>query len=202
MTNEPKQETFIRALDILLSALAIVIGFPLFLIIFILGMLDNGSPLFFQTRVGKGQRPFTLIKFRTMELGTDSVGTHAVDANAVTNFGCFLRRTKLDELPQLINVLLGHMSLVGPRPCLTNQTELIHEREKRGAFKVRPGISGLAQINNVDMSTPRKLARYDQVLIKHICPRVYGKIIIATALGRGLGDRVRKISKKQKPSYS
>lgn len=147
--------------------------------------------MFFQQRLGKNQRLFTLIKFRTMEINTHSVGTHLVDAKSITKLGHFLRKTKLDELPQLFNVLAGHMSLVGPRPCLLNQTELVEEREKRGVFNVRPGVTGLAQVNDVDMSTPRKLSRYDQLMINSMSLKLYIKLIITTAQGKGRGDRVR-----------
>ena len=126
-----------------------------------------------------------------MSINTDSVGTHLVDTASITKLGHFLRKTKLDELPQLFNVLLGHMSLVGPRPNLINQTKLMEEREIRGLFKVRPGITGLAQINEVDMSTPRKLARYDQLMINSMNLKLYVKLIIATILGKGHGDRTQ-----------
>lgn len=94
------------------------------------------------------------------------MATHLVGASSVTRLGQFLRKTKLDELPQLINVLKGEMSLVGPRPCLFNQQDLIAERESRGVFTVLPGITGLAQVNEVDMSTPVKLAELDQQMIQ------------------------------------
>jgi len=126
-----------------------------------------------------------------MAITTGSVGTHLVDAASITKLGRFLRKTKLDELPQLFNVLLGHMSLVGPRPCLPNQTELVGEREKRSVFKVRPGITGLAQVNEVDMSNPRKLARYEQLMIERMGLNLYVKLIITTAFGKGRSDRVR-----------
>jgi len=161
------------------------------LLIYILGIFDTGTPLFFQARIGKNQKAFTLVKFRTMTINTDSVGTHLVNAASITKMGNFLRKTKFDELPQLFNVLIGQMSLVGPRPCLPNQTELVTERAKRGVFGMRPGITGLAQVNEIDMSTPRKLARYDQLMIKGMCIKLYIKLIFATALGRGNGDRVR-----------
>jgi lipopolysaccharide/colanic/teichoic acid biosynthesis glycosyltransferase len=157
----------------------------------LLSLLDHGSPFFRQSRVGKNQQLFTLVKFRTMAIGTQSTGTHLVDPSSITKLGQLLRKTKLDELPQLFNVLVGQMSLVGPRPCLPNQTELISERSKRGIFKVRPGITGLAQVNEVDMSTPRKLARYDRLMIERMCLRLYIKLIIITASGRGRGDRVQ-----------
>ena len=181
----------IRSLDILFSLLGMIFGIPVFVVIVILSLLDHGSPFFKQKRVGKNQQLFTLVKFRTMSLGTQSVGTHLVDPSSITRLGRFLRKTKLDELPQLINVLAGQMSLVGPRPCLPSQTELIQERLQRGVFEVRPGITGVAQVNEIDMSTPRKLARYDQVMIRRRCLTLYFKILVATAVGKGRGDRVR-----------
>ncbi len=181
----------IRSFDILLSLLGIVASLPILLLVSVLGLIDSGSPYFLQRRVGLDQRQFTLVKFRTMAPGTRSVGTHLVDAASITRLGRFLRKTKLDELPQLVNVLTGSMSLVGPRPCLPNQVELIAERAKRGVFSVRPGITGLAQVNDIDMSTPRKLARYDRLMIERLNLRLYFKLLIATALGQGRGDRVR-----------
>jgi len=104
----------------------------------------------------------------------------------------FLRRTKLDELPQLWNVLKGEMSLVGPRPCLFNQHELIAERESRGVFAVRPGITGLAQINGIDMSTPKLLAEVDARMLQDLGARTYFAYIIKTVTGEGRGDRIRQ----------
>lgn len=184
--------TAIRILDILFSLLGILIALPVFIIVSLLGLIDNGSPLFFQSRVGKNQTPFTLVKFRTMQIDTRSVGTHLVDSASITSLGRLLRKTKLDELPQLFNVLLGQMSLVGPRPCLPNQTDLILEREQRAVFDVRPGITGLAQVNAIDMSTPRKLAQYDRLMIQRLDLKLYMKLLFVTALGRGRGDRVRE----------
>jgi O-antigen biosynthesis protein WbqP len=181
----------IRALDILFSLFGMICGIPVFLVVILLSLLDHGSPFFRQIRIGKEQQPFTLVKFRTMAIGTRSVGTHLVDPASITKLGRFLRKTKLDELPQLINVLMGQMSLVGPRPCLPNQTALIQERLQRGVFEVRPGITGVAQVNEVDMSTPRKLARYDQIMLKRMSLALYFKMIAATAIGKGRGDRVR-----------
>jgi lipopolysaccharide/colanic/teichoic acid biosynthesis glycosyltransferase len=168
-----------------------ICGIPVFVVVVTLSLFDHGSPFFKQTRVGKTQQPFTLVKFRTMVIGTQSVGTHLVDPSSITGLGRFLRKTKLDELPQLFNVLLGQMSLVGPRPCLPNQTELIQERLQRGVFEDRPGITGVAQVNDIDMSTPRKLARYDQVMVRRMSLPLYFKMLVATAVGKGRGDRVR-----------
>jgi len=192
MNNVPKMQTnLLRLLDIFFSLTCIILGLPIMLVIYIIGLFDSGAPLFFQQRVGKNQQPFILVKFRTMAIDTSSVGTHLIDAASITKLGNFLRKTKLDEIPQLFNVLIGRMSLVGPRPCLLNQTELLEEREKRGVFKVRPGVTGLAQVNDVDMSTPRKLARYDQLMINNMSLRLYAKLIIATTHGKGRGDRIR-----------
>ena len=135
------QSRLIRTLDILFAALGLLVTLPLILIILITGYLDSKSPLFLQQRVGQSQQPFTLLKFRTMAPETESVGTHLVNSNAITSLGRFLRKTKLDELPQLVNVLLGDMSLVGPRPCLPNQRELIEERNRRGVWCVRGTIA-------------------------------------------------------------
>jgi O-antigen biosynthesis protein WbqP len=113
------------------------------------------------------------------------------EASAVTPFGRFLRRTKLDELPQLWNVLKGEMSLVGPRPCLPNQEELIAERQKRGVFAVRPGITGLAQVNEIDMSEPARLAEVDERMIRTLTLKDYFRYLVLTLTGKGSGDRVR-----------
>ena len=181
----------IRLFDLLFSLGALIIFSPILLGIFILGFLDTGSPLFRQERVGRFQKPFILYKFRTMRLETVSMGTHLVDASAITSFGLFLRRSKLDELPQLWNVLKGEMSMVGPRPCLFNQNELIDARAKYGVFDALPGITGLAQIQGVDMSNPGLLARTDAKMIKNLNIYNYMAYIFFTAIGRGYGDRVK-----------
>ena len=147
-----------RVFDILLSALGLIFLFPILLVLYICGLFDTGSPLFLQERVGKGRKPFVLVKFRTMKKDTTQVATHLASKNAVTKYGSFLRRTKLDELPQLWNVLVGDMSLVGPRPNLYSQVDVIKERDCRGVYNHRPGITGLSQIKEIDMSTPRLLA--------------------------------------------
>lgn len=180
-----------RVLDVLLSSFGLVTGAPIFVVLWILGWLDTGSPLFRQERVGRHQMPFTLVKFRSMRPDTASVATHLADASAVTKLGHFLRRSKLDELPQLWNVLKGEMSLVGPRPCLFSQTELIDERELRGVFNARPGITGLAQINGIDMSTPRLLAETDALMLKELGLRAYFTLILKTVTGSGSGDRIK-----------
>ncbi len=182
----------IRAIDIFLSAFGLIIGFPLLAIITLIGWFDTGSPIFRQERVGRNKRPFTLVKFRTMKLDTASVASHLASTSAITRIGGFLRKTKLDELPQLWNVLKGEMSLVGPRPNLFNQEELIAERDKLGVYSVRPGITGLAQINDIDMSTPQLLAETDARMISEMSVGKYFSYIIQTVLGKGTGDRVRR----------
>jgi O-antigen biosynthesis protein WbqP len=181
----------IRALDVVLSAVGLVVGSPLLVVLWAWGWFESRSPLIRQVRIGRDQQPFELVKFRTMRLGTADLPTHMVDANAVTPFGRFLRRSKLDELPQLWNVLKGEMSLVGPRPCLPTQSELVAERAALGVFAVRPGITGVAQLSGVDMSMPRRLAEVDAGMIRDLGLKLYLGCIVATALGRGWGDRVR-----------
>ncbi len=180
----------IRSLDFVFSLLGILCLWPVFIVICILGYFDTGSPVFCQTRVGRNQQPFTLIKFRTMPVDTQSVATHLVGASSVTRLGAFLRKTKLDELPQLINVFKGEMSLVGPRPCLFNQHDVIEARQARQVFAVRPGITGLAQVNEIDMSTPEKLAEWDKRMIDELTIGRYFSLILQTVGGKGAGDRV------------
>lgn len=177
--------------DFIFSLLGLVVGFPVLLVLTIVGLFDTGSPIFRQVRVGRHQKPFTLVKFRTMKVDTASVATHLASSASITRFGHFLRKTKLDELPQLWNVLKGEMSLVGPRPGLFNQEELTEERAKRGVFDVRPGITGLAQVNEIDMSTPALLAETDQQMIQSLTVTDYFKYIFMTVAGKGAGDRVR-----------
>jgi len=182
----------IRIIDFWASFFGLILLLPLILVLYIIGLFDTGSPIFRQRRVGKNKHPFTLYKFRTMNLNTRSVATHLANQSDVTKFGSFLRKTKLDELPQLLNVLIGDMSLVGPRPCLFSQEELISEREKRGVYNFKPGITGLAQINDVDMSTPVKLSEFDALMLKDLNLTNYLKYVLATVIGKGQGDRIIK----------
>jgi O-antigen biosynthesis protein WbqP len=150
-----------RVFDALFAVFGLLFLLPVLLLLWLVGWFDNRSPLFRQERVGRHQMPFVL------------------------------RRTKLDELPQLWNVLRGEMSLVGPRPCLFNQKELIAERASRGVFDARPGITGLAQIQGIDMSTPELLAETDARMLSSLGLRNYFRFIALTVLGKGAGDRVR-----------
>jgi len=180
----------IRVFDVLLAATGLLLGMPVLLVLLVAGYLDTGSPIFRQARVGRKKESFVLLKFRTMRLDTASVATHLADASAVTPLGRFLRRTKLDELPQLWNVLKGDMSLVGPRPCLFNQTELLVERDARRVFEARPGITGLAQVQGIDMSKPQLLAETDARMLATLTLSSYCRYIVQTLVGAGRGDHI------------
>ena len=182
----------IRFFDFIFSFVGLLLLSPFIVVLFLIGFFDTGSPIFAQERVGKNKQPFKLYKFRSMHVNTKSVATHLASQASVTKWGSFLRKSKLDELPQLFNVLLGDMSLVGPRPNLFNQQELILERDKRGVYKVVPGITGEAQINKIDMSTPKLLAETDAVMTQNITFQKYIYYIVVTVLGKGSGDRMRK----------
>ena len=169
-------------LDTIFSLFSLILFFPLLILIYFVLLLDIGTPLFIQKRVGLNLKNFSLIKFRTMKIGTLSTGTHLIDSSNITRFGYLLRKFKLDELPQLLNVFMGHMSLVGPRPCLPNQKRLIIERKKRGIYKVKPGITGLAQVSGINMSRPVLLAKTDLKMIKQMNLFYYFYYIFKTVL--------------------
>ena len=182
----------IRFFDVVFSFFGLLVLSPFIIILWGIGFFDTGSPIFAQERVGKYKKPFKLYKFRSMHVNTKSVATHLANQASVTKWGSFLRKSKLDELPQLFNVLLGDMSLVGPRPNLFNQEVLIDERERQGVYSVRPGITGLAQINKIDMSTPKLLAENDSKMIQEFKTKKYFKYIFLTVFGKGFGDRINK----------
>jgi lipopolysaccharide/colanic/teichoic acid biosynthesis glycosyltransferase len=181
-----------RAIDLSFALTILVLLWWAMIIIWIAVRLQSPGPgIFRQERVGQNERVFTCYKFRTMHISTPHLGTHEVPSSSVTPLGKFLRRTKLDELPQVFNILLNQMSLVGPRPCLSSQIELIEERRARGVFKIKPGITGLGQINNVDMSDPKRLATWDRRYIDQQSLLLDIGIILATARGSGAGDRIK-----------
>lgn len=186
-----KVNSLLRFFDFLFSFFGLTFGSPVLMSIFIISLFDTGSPLFVQERVGRQKKGFKLIKFRTMSRDTASLASHLASRSSITKLGGFLRRTKLDELPQLWNVLLGDMSLVGPRPNLFNQQELILERDILCVYDVRPGITGLAQVNKIDMSKPKLLAKTDRKMIDTMTIDNYFKYIIATITGKGNGDRIK-----------
>lgn len=181
----------LRFIDIFFSFVGLILTMPFLIILYIVGVFDTGSPIFKQERVGRYKKPFTLVKFRTMTVDTASVASHLASTASITPFGGFLRRTKLDELPQLWNVLKGEMSLVGPRPGLFNQEELTQARDAKGIYGVRPGITGLAQVNEIDMSTPQLLAETDARMIATLNLKGYFTYILQTVTGSGSGDRVK-----------
>ena len=181
----------IRIIDFLAAFLGLLFLWPILLLVVIIGLFDTGSPIFVQERVGRNKKPFKLIKFRTMSVETKSVASHLANNASITTLGNFLRKTKIDELPQLINVVKGEMSLVGPRPNLFNQEELIKERDALGVYDVLPGVTGLAQVQNIDMSTPQLLAKTDKQMIDTLTIKYYFKYIIMTATGSGSGDAVK-----------
>jgi O-antigen biosynthesis protein WbqP len=151
-----------RVFDVAAAAVGLIAASPvLFALAIAVRLTSNGPALFRQTRLGRHETPFVCLKLRTMHVGTPSVPTHEAPAGSLTALGAFLRRSKLDELPQLWNVLRGDMSLVGPRPCLLHQHKLVAERRQRGVFALRPGVTGLAQVSGVDMSDPVRCAEFD-----------------------------------------
>jgi len=182
---------FIRFIDLLIAFFGIIFIFPILLLVTFIGYFDTGSPILIQQRMGKNKKPFNLIKFRTMSIDTQPVASHLASTASITKLGAFLRKFKIDELPQLINVLKGEMSFVGPRPNLFNQYELIVERDNCGVYNVLPGITGLAQVNNIDMSTPELLAKTDQRMIHSLNVSLYFKYIWLTVIGRGVGDAIK-----------
>lgn len=152
---------------------------------------SRGNALFRQRRVGLGEQHFTLVKLRTMTIEMDDRPSHEASRTHITRSGRLFRRLKIDELPQLWNVLTGTMSLVGPRPCLPSQSELIAARRAEGAFAVRPGITGPAQIAGVDMSTPDTLAVIDGDYARGHSFWGDLRLIARTIIGGGRYDSVR-----------
>jgi O-antigen biosynthesis protein WbqP len=178
-------------MDIVLALLAVPFALAVVLpLVIIIRLESRGSAFFRQSRVGRNETIFTLVKLRTMYQSTPDIPSHEAVGAMITPLGRILRKLKLDELPQIWNVLIGEMSFVGPRPCLATQQELIEARRALGVFSVRPGITGLAQVAGVDMSAPQKLAELDHhyIVTKSIVNDF--KIMLATVFGRGYGDAI------------
>jgi lipopolysaccharide/colanic/teichoic acid biosynthesis glycosyltransferase len=174
-----------RAMDVGLSLVGLIVSAPILLVCAFAIVLDSkGNPIFRQERVGRDSRSFTCYKLRTMRVGTPTAATHEVSQSQVTRVGEFLRRTKLDELPQLWNVLRGEMSLVGPRPCLPMQVALIEARRERGVMDLRPGITGVAQLKGIDMSDPERLAAVDATYIGDVSLWTDIRLIVQTVTRR------------------
>ncbi|MBN9332109.1 sugar transferase [Devosia sp.] len=190
--DQSKNSAFLwikRCTDVLV-ALAILVPFCWLLVAIWLAvkLQSRGPGIFAQERVGQDGRIFTCFKFRTMAQDSPNVGTHEASTSLVTPLGKVLRSTKLDELPQAINILLNQMSLVGPRPSLPNQAQVISEREKLGVLTVKPGITGLAQVKKVDMSQPATLAQWDAQYVQLRSLRLDLSIALQTLRGKGGGD--------------
>lgn len=161
-----------RAADLIIAFIAAVMLIPVWLILSLLIVIDDrGSVFFVQKRVGKGKKLFPILKFRTMKAKTPhDTPTHLLSDpdQYITRVGRFLRKTSLDELPQLFNIIAGQMAIVGPRPALWNQYDLIEERDKYGANDIRPGLTGLAQINGRDELPIPEKARLDGEYAKSV----------------------------------
>lgn len=180
-----------RTVDVVAALAGITLLAPLGVIVaFAIRSTSRGPAIFAQERVGQFEESFTVYKFRTMTISTHDTPTHLADSSSVTRVGRFLRRTKLDELPQLWNVLRGEMSLVGPRPCLPMQTDLISARRSLGVHRLRPGITGPAQLAGIDMSQPERLAAKDATYIENRSLLYDVHCILSTAIGAGTGDPI------------
>ena len=181
-----------RLFDIAASLFGLIaLGWLIGLLAILIRRESEGPGIFRQERIGRHGRTFVCYKMRTMARETPNAASHETSASFVTPFGARLRRYKLDELPQLWNVLRGEMSLVGPRPCLPVQTQLIAARMAEGALTVRPGITGPAQVRGIDMSEPERLARIDGAYARE--RSFFGdlRLILQTLAGGGQGDRVK-----------
>lgn len=183
-----------RALDICLSALALVVLLPFLLVLALLIKMDSKGPVLFkQKRVGRNKTFFEILKFRTMFAETPrDVPTHLLqDPNTyITRMGRFLRKTSLDELPQIWNIFVGQMSIIGPRPALWNQDDLVAERDKYGANDMTPGLTGYAQINGRDELTIAKKAELDGYYTEHLSlwldVKIFFGTIVSVFKGRGV----------------
>jgi O-antigen biosynthesis protein WbqP len=172
-----------RMFDLALALPGLVVAAPIVLVAMaLIRATSQGPAIFAQERVGRHEQPFRCYKLRTMYVNTPHVATHEVAVSAITPLGAFLRRFKIDELPQLWNVVIGQMSMVGPRPCLPGQEELVRHRRALGVFSLRPGITGLAQVRGIDMSNPQRCAETDAEYMHAISLREDLRLIVRTIL--------------------
>ncbi|MBZ9768453.1 sugar transferase [Mesorhizobium sp. CA6] len=170
-----------RALDLAVAVPMLALASPVLLVAMLaIRATSTGPAIFSQIRVGRGGALFACHKLRTMYRETPSLPTHEAPSGSVTAVGKVLRATKIDELPQLWNVLKGEMSLVGPRPCLPTQAELIERRKELGVLTALPGITGLAQVKGIDMSDPRLCAETDAAYVKAASTGLDLKILLGT----------------------
>lgn len=183
-----------RVIDVVLSLAGLFFASWLYLLIIIAIMIDDPGPVFFtQKRVGKGKKHFQLVKFRSMKMSTPhDIPTHLLEnpEQYITRVGRFLRKTSLDEIPQLWNILKGDMSVIGPRPALWNQYDLIEERDKYGANDIRPGLSGWAQICGRDELEIGDKARLDGEYVQKISFLFDCRCFFGTAISALRGDGV------------
>ena len=185
-----------RGADVVLSLLALICLSPVYLLVALAVKLTSPGPVLFrQKRVGRGGRLFTIYKFRTMRTDTPrDTATHLLQdpSRYITRVGAFLRRSSLDELPQFFNVLRGDMSIVGPRPALYNQSDLIAAREAAGVNAVRPGITGWAQINGRDeLPIPVKV-RYDREYVENLSLKMDARCFFGTIISVLRAEGVRE----------
>ena len=171
---------FLRTNDILLSLMGLIVSLPIFLFVCVANVCRFGGIFFVQMRVGECGRPFRIIKFRSMRADAPVVPTHLLPEDFIEPWGKFLRRSKMDELPQMLNVLFGDMSLVGPRPCLPTQLDLIKARDKAGILDVRPGMTGPAQLKGVDMSDIDRLIAEEAIFFSKYSKSEYFRCILGT----------------------
>lgn len=173
-----------RLIDLILSLMGLLVLSPLLIVIVLWIKLDSEGPVFFrQKRLGQDKKVFEILKFRTMRIDTPKeMPTHLLEDpdQWITRAGAFLRKTSLDELPQLWNILKGEMSIVGPRPILWNQYDLIEKRDRCGAYDVRPGLTGWAQINGRDEISIEEKARLDGYYVQHMGPVLDCKCLFGT----------------------
>ena len=182
----------IRFFDVIISIIILILTSPILLLIIIYYILiERSNPLFMQVRIGKNKKPFKILKIRTMKIGTKNLLTHNLDEKNITRIGFILRKYKIDEIPQFVNVIMGQMSIVGPRPGLTTHKELIDLRSSFNLFKYKPGITGLSQVLNIDMSDPRILAKSDLKMYDDFNLINYFKYIFLTLFRKKPREKIK-----------
>ena len=192
-----------RFFDFFASLILLIILSPLFLIVSLIIIIDDGVPVIFsQPRVGMGNELFNIYKFRTMKNGTRNVASGNLEesGDCITKSGRFLRKTSIDEFPQLVNILTGKMSFVGPRPLIPEEKEIRELREKYNVYSVRPGMTGLAQINGRDNLTDEEKAEFDrQYVEKHTIMldiKIMFRTVFAVLTGRDVVEGRDKSDKR------
>lgn len=193
---------FKRLLDLLASLFIFILAFPVFIVVFLVLLYSNsGKPFFFQSRPGKNEKIFRIIKFKTMNDKKDADGNLLPDAERTTAMGSFVRKTSLDEIPQLLNVIKGDMSLIGPRPLLVKYLPLYNE-EQRKRHNVRPGITGWAQINGRNAISWGEKFKYDVYYVNNLSFALDFKIILLTIKKVLFRDGVNSGSNETMPTFT